>query len=153
MARWTGKRTLFWGVRVREGERAGPMGIPFDNAFGVSTPGARSSSERSSSARSKTSAKMPLSRVHLTSWALLLSTSILCLSTLSRYQSSICPRPLATSSWCRCRAIRLSLPANIPSHSDSISSCLLTLSMPLKTSSSVTRLFGDRPRSEGTSPR
>src|SRR6266536_2202296 len=41
----------------------------------------------------------------------------------------------------------------MPSHKDSISNCLLTLSMPLKTSSSDTKLLLDNPRSEGTSPR
>lgn len=120
--------------------------------FGVSWPQV-SSSGRTSSARSKTSAKMLLSLVHFTSFTLLESTSILCFKIFFRYHASIWSRPLVTSSWCLCRAIRLSLPARRPCHKDSISSFLLTLSMPLSTSSSDTRLLLFNPRSAGTSPR
>jgi len=111
--------------------------------------GSRSSG---SSARSSTSANIPLLRVHLTSFTLLVGTKILCFSTLPRYQASIWFLPLVTSSWCRCLAILRSPPERTP-HSESISKYLLTLSIPFSTSSSETKLVLLIPRSEGISPR
>src|SRR4051812_47413354 len=105
IARWTGNKTDFFTFLDVDGDRdemAGPIGIPFKGpkvflVFGVSSSDL-DCSPLSSSAHSKTSANIPLSRVHLTSRALLVSTSTLYLSTFERNQFSIWSRPALTSS-------------------------------------------------------
>ena len=143
-------------VDWESGPTGRPMGRMVEGALvnGVAVPlGSGDSFSDGSSARSRTSANMPLSRSHFMSFAFEDSTTILCFSTLSLNHDSSWFLPFSTSSVLFCRARRRSELSKMPCQRLEISKCLLILSIPSKTSSSEKPVPGPPPTSLGISPR